>query len=252
MSRVFNILTLIFLLLTIGMCGFVALRLSQPAVPRDAETAGLIPTARILPTLTPSNTPTETQPATFTPTPTNTLSPTPSLTPTETVPPSPTITETATITFTPSDTATPENSATPEPTATPTGPTNTPVPTTSPFLYDVRNGQVIFTTNYTNSAGCAWQGVAGQVFDISGNALNGMQVHVYGDTVDQFVVSGTSSLYGPGGWEVPVNNTISADTFFVELLSPGGTVISPRVQVTFPSDCARNLALVNFIQTRQG
>ncbi len=47
---------------------------------------------------------------------------------------------------------------------------------------------------------------------------------------------------------------ICADTLIVddiELESQGGTVISPRVTVTFPSDCTKNLALVNFIQVRE-
>jgi hypothetical protein len=150
---------------------------------------------------------------------------------------------TPTITLTPSETPVP-------PSETPSGPTNTPEPTLSPFLYDLRNGQPIFTQNFANTAGCAWQGIGGQVFDINGLPLNGLKIHVFNNQFDRTVDSGSNSLYGAGGWEVPVESTISANIYFVELLSPGGTVISPRVQVGFPSDCLKNLALVNFEQKR--
>lgn len=212
-----------------------------------------LPTALVLPTFTPSNTPQPTSTPTDTLTPTITLSPT--TTPTETLTPtaSPTITETQGPTSTPSTTPTPEASFTPTPTASPTGPTATftPSPTSpSPFPFDLRENQVIFTQNFANTAGCAWQGIGGQVFDLAGNPLPGLQVHVFGSDIDRFVQSGQNTLYGVAGWEQQVGNVISTNTYFVELQTAQGTVVSPSVQVTFPNDCARNLALVNFIQTR--
>jgi hypothetical protein len=117
-------------------------------------------------------------------------------------------------------------------------------------LYDLRS-EPIFTQNFANTAGCAWQGIGGQVFDINGLPINGLRIHVFSNQFDQFVDSGSNSLYGAGGWEVPVDSKISTNIYFVELLSPGGTVISPRVQVGFPSDCLKNLALVNFEQKRE-
>jgi hypothetical protein len=136
------------------------------------------------------------------------------------------------------------------PTETPTGPTSTLEPTLSPYLYDLRAGQVIFTQNFANTAGCAWQGIGGQVFDINGLPINGLHLHVFNNQFDSTVDSGSNSLYGAAGWEVPVDSKISTNIYFVELLSPGGTVISPRIQVAFPSDCLKNLALVNFEQKR--
>lgn len=248
-STLYNIISLIFLVLTVLAIVFVIVRLNGPAIEPPVEAA--VPTARELPSATATEIPTRTQVPTFTFTPTDTLTPTPSLSPTPTTTVSPTITETATATETPPATETPANSPTPTPTETPTGPTPTQPPTLSPYLYDLRQGQVIFTQNFANAAGCAWQGIGGQVFDINGAPLNGLKVHVFNNGFDRIVDSGTNSLYGPGGWEVPLDNKISAATYFVELLSPAGTVISPRVNVVFPSDCARNVGLVNFIQTRQ-
>ncbi|MEZ4669168.1 MAG: hypothetical protein R3E39_14770 [Anaerolineae bacterium] len=249
-TTTYNVISLIFLVLTVLTVIFVIVRIQGPeAVQPTVEAA--VPTAFILPSVTPTSSPTSTQVPTFTFTPTDTLSPTPSLSPTASMTVSPTITETATATETPPATNTPENSPTPTPTETPTGPTPTHPPTLSPYLYDLRQGQVIFTQNFANAAGCAWQGIGGQVFDINGSPLNGLKIHVFNTAFDRVVDSGTNSLYGPGGWEVPLDNKISPTTYFVELLSPAGTVISPRVTVIFPSDCARNVGLVNFIQTRQ-
>ncbi|MBC6937376.1 MAG: hypothetical protein DWB42_16275 [Chloroflexi bacterium] len=111
---------------------------------------------------------------------------------------------------------------------------------------------MIYTQNFANSAGCAWQGIGGQVIDINNVALNGLQVHIFGPAIgDRFVTSGSNSLYGAGGWEQPVDNKINGNTYYVELLSAGGTPISPRIEVAFPLDCTKNVALVNFIQIRE-
>ncbi len=249
-SRIYNLISLIFLILTIIVIVLVVMQFFAPPVTPPAA-AVIVPTALELPSVTPSNTPTATLPPTLTFTPTNTLTPTETLPPTVTPTVSPTITDTPGPTDTPTVTPTPSTSPTPTPTATPTGPTNTPPPTLSPFLYDLRDGQIIFTQNFANTAGCAWQGIGGQVFDINSAAVTGMQVRITGPGVgERFVITGSNSLYGAGGWEQPVDNVINGNTYYVELLSAGGTPISPRIEVTFPLDCSRNLALVNFVQVR--
>lgn len=251
-GTIYNVISLVFLLLTILTIVFVIMRMAGPPAERQ-EAAVVLPTAVILPSLTPSPIPTTGLPPTFTFTPTDTLTPTNTLSPTP-IPPSatvsPTITDTPAPTDTPTITPTPSISPTPLPTETPTGPTPTLAPTQNPYLFELRQGQVILTQNFANTAGCAWQGLGGQVFNTEGTPLNGLKIHVFGTNFDRTVDSGSNSLYGPGGWEVPVDNKINAQSYYVELLSPGGTVVSARIQVTFRSDCARNVALVNFIQTR--
>ena len=248
-GSIYNVISLVFLVMTILTIVFVIMRLSGPPAERQITEAAL-PTSIVLPTLTPSPIPTTGLPPTFTLTPTDTLTPTNTLPPTLTATVSPTITDTPAPTSTPEATLTPSISPTPLPTETPTGPTPTLAPTLNPYLYELRQNQVIFTQNFANTAGCSWQGLGGQVFNTEGTPLNGLKVHVFGTNFDRTVDSGSNSLYGPGGWEVPVDNKISGQTYFVELMSPGATVVSARIQVTFPSDCARNVALVNFIQTR--
>ncbi len=248
-GSIYNIISVVFLLLTILVIAFVAMRLAGPVAERP-QAAIILPTDFVLPSITPSPIPTTGLPPTFTFTPTDTLTPTNTEPPTLTATVSPTITDTPAPTETATISPTPSISPTPLPTETPTGPTSTLAPTQNPYLFELRQGQVILTQNFANTAGCAWQGLGGQVFNTEGTPLDGLKVHIFGTNFDRIVDSGSNSLYGPGGWEVPVDNRISAQSYFVELMSPGGTVVSERIQVVFPSDCARNVALVNFIQTR--
>jgi hypothetical protein len=285
-ARIYNLISIIFLILTLLVIIYVVVQMLQPPRPREVVVAQAVPTLIALPTVTPTFTPTDTPVPTNTPTITPTV--TPSETPTETLTfvPSPTFTETftpsatATITLTPSETPiaslTPSNtppptatftltitttalpSATPPPTATPfptaTEPFTPPplVDVPSPYPFGLRDGQPVFTANFANTAGCAWQGIGGQVFDINDVPLRGVTVLVTGaGGFEARVTSGSNTIYGVSGWEVRTGNLLTGDSFRVELLSPGGTPISPQIIVTFTlNDCARNLALLNFKQTR--
>jgi hypothetical protein len=244
-STIFNFISIVFLVLSLSWLIFVVTRLMGPPVTDPLIANFVLPPTQDLPTLTPTNTPLPTN------TPTDTLTTeTPTITPT--LAPSVTITDTPTITFTPSETPTPLETFTAQPSPSPTGPTSTVEAPPSPYPFRLREESVILTQNFANAAGCAWQGFGGQVFGLDGNPLPGLQIHVYGsDTAaDFYIQAGSNTLYGPAGWEQPVDTVINARTYFVQLLSAQGTVVSEPIQVTFPSDCAQNLALVNFVQTR--
>ncbi|MFN8531785.1 MAG: hypothetical protein U0670_24530, partial [Anaerolineae bacterium] len=142
----------------------------------------------------------------------------------------------------PADTAT---ATVPQPTLTPLALGDTP----SPFPFALREPAAL-TQNFANAAGCLWQGVGGQVFDVNNLPLTGIRVHVFGPGIDTYVVSGSNTLYGQSGYEIPVGTATSLSAFIVELQSPTGTVISDQVQVNFPNNCSQNLALVNFKQSR--
>ncbi len=266
MSRAYNLISIIFLLLTLAFILFGLTRMMQPPpVIPTVEVA--LPTALQLPTVTTTFTPTNTLIPTWTPTPSETA--TPSITPTNAptvptatpIPPTPVPSGTAippsaapssTITDTPTITVTLSDTPPATPTATPTGPTPT-VP--SPFPFTLRNNQVIITSNFANTAGCQWQGFGGAVFDLTGQPFPGLRIHVYGNNsganTDLYTASGTNSLYGQGsGWELAVENTISTNTYYIELQSQEGTAISPAVPVTFPGSCQGNVAVINFEQTR--
>jgi hypothetical protein len=222
----------------------------------------------VLPTITPTFTPT------FTLTPTATLTVTPSITPsisptttwtqipsltpslTHTVPP-PTLTMTPSLTTTIAPSLTITNTlavtATLVPSITPTVNSFVPQPTEpppSPFPFVLRDNQVIYTANFANTAQCAWQGIGGQVFGADGSPLLNMRVHVFGQGVDLYTVTGSNTLYGYSGWEVPLNTALTSNSYIVELQTSEGTIVSPQITVTFVPDCTKNLALVSFSQTR--
>lgn len=251
-GRIYNIISVVFLILTLAVLVLGISRLLQP--PQGASNVAVVPTSMVLPTLTATLTPSSTLPPTWTLTPTQTATPTP----TETLIPSATASLTITATLTQTATNAPTSTPSLTPTITPTEtlvdtptPVGTNTPEPSPFPFRLRNNQVAFTSNFANTAGCQWQGFGGAAFDLSGAPLNGIRVHIYdGQTVELYTASGTNTLYGPGGWEMQVATGINAQTYFVELQSVDGTVISPTVQVTFPGSCEGNLAVVNFEQTR--
>jgi hypothetical protein len=248
-ARVYNIISIVFLVLSVLWIIYVVTRMLGPAPQQAAEEQ--LPEILVLPSQTPTFTVTPSRTPTVTSTATDTLTPT--QTPTETFTPPPTLTISDTPAATDTATATPTSATSPTdpPTFTPTGASPTPTGTPSPFLFALRDQQVIFTQNFANTAGCAWQGIGGQVFDINGNPLTGLRIHIFGGDTDLFTDSGNNSLYGPAGWEQPVDNKINNRTYFVELQTSEGTIVSEAVQVAFPSDCTKNLALVNFIQTRE-
>jgi hypothetical protein len=264
-ARVFNFISLFFLLLAVIVVLFVVFRMSGPALARPTPVVELA-TLALLPTVTPTDTATNTLvptwTETFTPTGSATNTDMPTLTPSRTPPPSATLTQT----LPPSSTPPPEPSLTitstfvPSPTPVVTDtlaataasnftaqPTEPPP---SPFPFELMNDQVIYTTNMANTAGCAWQGIGGQVFDLNDQPLAQIRVHVFGSGVDTYAVSGSNTLYGISGWEIPVSNAVNGNSYLVELQTSQGTIVSPQVQVTFPNTCSGNLARIDFKQTR--
>ncbi|GAB4571337.1 MAG: hypothetical protein Kow0077_07770 [Anaerolineae bacterium] len=257
-NRIYNLISVLFLMLT-GICIVLTLVFAAGILPvpfLSPAARAAVPQVAVLPSPTNTFTP---LPPTWTYTPTKTA--TPSSTPTETVTvtpsltitPTPGPTDTPSITPIPSETPTGTATATFTPSITPTGPTPTFTFTPSPFPFGLR-GSVVFTANFANTAGCAWQGIGGQVFGLGGQGLTGYNIRVTGPGLGDggvIVAVGSNTLYGaPSGWEVFVSGQTNNNTYFVELLTANGTVVSPAVQVTFPNNCAQNLALVNFQQTR--
>ncbi len=236
-DRVFNLLTLVFLGLTLLMVlGYVAIAVNpysrlNPLPPQVGEL--------IVATETPLPPPTRTLPATWTPTvtPTSTPTPPPSFTPTVTPTPEPTMTLDPT-----------EPPPTPEPdTPTPEPATPVPVPPRAtrsphPFTYELQ-----YETPYY---GCAWSGVAGVVVDIDGKHLTGYPIHVWGGGIDVVVYSGEKPLYGDSGWEQFFNNAPMAvsGVFRVQIHAKDGNhpPISQEIVLDFPGYCSTALARIVF------
>lgn len=260
---IFNVVTIIMLILTIlWIIVFLAILGDVVEAPVFSPAANLpatvatydTPTPR--PSWTPSFTPTATATATATasPLPPPTATPTMTGTPTATFTPTmtPTITSTPTNTL-PPPTATPTKTPTPTitptftPTPTPTGPTATP---TSQFAFKVQPSSIILRENFANAAGCNWQGIAGQITTPQNEPVKGVEVRVTGANLGTVaVISGTNTFYGPAGWEVVVAD-FPNDLAYQVSLWVQGEQLSPVVEIVFPNACQANLALINFIQTR--
>lgn len=255
-NQVYNIISVIFLALSAVAIVVFGVLLLRPA-PAAEDVVVVLPTRYVPPTATATFTPSITPTATRTPIPTwtptvpATDTPFPTAVPSDTATPTIGPTATATITFTPSATNTPAESDTPTPTATATGPTPT-VPPPLPFglLSDPA-----FTQNTFNSAGCAWQGIGGQILGVNEQPYTGPQlvVHVYSAQQDfARVFTGTNSAYGAAGFEIAVaQGTIPGVVYFVDLETVNGTRVAPTVQVVFPGTCDRNVAILTFIQLRE-
>lgn len=95
--------------------------------------------------------------------------------------------------------------------------------------------------------------MGGQVVDVNGNPTGegSLQVHVFdaSGTVDRTVLVGSSTLFeSQASWEISVDTTVNNRTYLVQLETSLGTKISPTYDLTFPQDCNRNGAIVNFRQ----
>ena len=161
----------------------------------------------------------------------------------------PTWTPTATVTSTSSPTA----SATPEPTAT-----DTPVPATptaeatteAPFV--VQPGSNVLVANFANDLGCAWLGVAGQVFDKDRNPLVGITVHVEGQLAgalaNQDSVTGSNPRIGPAGYTINLSDhpIASNGTMWIQLMDTAGLDLSDQVYFSTSVNCDKNLVFINW------
>lgn len=242
----YNLVTAVTLILTLGVC------LAVVFFARSAD-FGRSQLAEPTVFLIPSQTPTLKGPtpnATWTASPTVTMTFTPTITKTTTPTETPTVTATSTATNTPTITPTFTPSNTPTVTNTPQ-PTNTAPPTATQEVSNqyARAGSTVFTSNYANSAGCAWTGIAGQIFDVNGVPQNGVRVQVWNSDFTFIVVSGNMPGYGGDGWwEQFISNELVEGRWFVQVVDENGGPLSPSVTVNLKTNCSQNLAIVKFQQ----
>ena len=171
-------------------------------------------------------------------------------TPDEQAPP----TATSVVAFTPIITFTSQPTATITPTIKPTF-TFTPQFTATPFPFDIQGGTPAYIKNFTHpSEGCNWMGVAGQVFDRSGDPLLNMVVlvngKVNGTTIENVGITGIpeADVYGPGGYEIKISDDVfSSDNLLsIQVFDLKGLPISDKVTYKTFQDCEKNLIIINF------
>lgn len=229
----FNILTLFFLLLTVGLCLVFALIFVNPY-------SGLNPfppSTPVPPSITPTITPLM-PPPTWTPIPTQV----------------PTSTNTPRPTFTVEPTNTPFVLVTPA-TETPTNtPTRTVRPTGVPYGTTV---QFFDSTTFRPETSCGDFLVAGQVLDSRNNPVIGLIIRLGGSVPGKSFnnptltsLTGIVPAYGPSGFEfaLGVPPVASKDTLWVQLFDQSGAPLSEQVFLTTSGDCDKNLVFVRFKQ----
>ena len=142
------------------------------------------------------------------------------------------------------------------PDITPAAPIATVTPESLAVLPDLmafglEGNRVIFAPQFTHpEAGCAWQGLGGQILGLNAQPLIGLTVRVQGVTDPSLVletVSGSATVYGSSGWEIKVADGVNSHVFQVTLFQGARRVSDPKL-VAFPNDCNRNLGVMNFQQ----
>ena len=146
------------------------------------------------------------------------------------------------------------------PTATSTAVPPTAIPATQ-FSYGVQPGSPAFIPNFTNAtAGCAWQGIAGQVFNASGLPVINVVVKAGGtwngvtSTLLGMGMTGASTLYGEGGYEIVLGTKAvnSTNTVWIQTYDLSGKALSDKIYISTSSDCTKNLTMVNFKESAEG
>ncbi len=234
-----DVITAIFLLLTVLVCSGTILLIANPRSPLNPFPNPTNPALMVIASPLPTNTPTQT----FTPLPAT-------LTPTQTSTPTPTAT--ATITMTPTPTQTPViggSSGGNDATLPALAPTAGPQFTVAPFPFTVASVKYIANDN---DSGCQWQSIAGTVVDMAGKPIKGIAVHLTGSSgnVDEFAYTGDDKgiRYGNGGFEIFVGAITREDQYTVQLLYKTGTPISDAINVKTHTDCKENIVFVSFTQ----
>jgi len=227
--QVWDILSILILLLTVCLVGYFALIFINPASQLNFLQPGAGPFGNHVPTIT--VTPLQLQ-ATWTP------SPTLELTPSDTPRP----------TFTPFFTST-SFSLVP--------PTKTPKPTSTPKApFTAASVTQVESTIIHPELACNWAGIGGTVVDANNSPVIGTVVvlrgTLNGSTIEQQTVSGINKEYGPSGFEFVLGNApvASNKTLYVQLVDQQNIPLSDPVQVTTSTECNKNLVMVRFKKNR--
>jgi hypothetical protein len=257
-----DVITVIFLVLTVTVIAAVVLIINDPAIPLNPFPPPTVLPQINLPTLTPSATATAT--ATATDTPTVTSTPTATFTPTDT--PLPTSTPTPTITPTPVLPGAPVQTQPPTmvltmalPTPAPLDdgsgslvpgsgsdlPTSIPAATRSPFPFTA--SEVSYQANDTDQ-GCQWLSIAGRVTDLGGEPLSGMAIEINGPEFHNVQFSGSAAQWGDSGFEFNLGAAPRTTTYTLRVLGPTGGPVSDLIYVETGNTCQSNVAIVELIQ----
>jgi len=127
----------------------------------------------------------------------------------------------------------------------------------STVTYIVQPGSPTYMANFNYlEKGCAWQGVAGQVFGADGKPVKNLIVKVSGMrngvAVSEIAVTGmvSGNPYGPGSYEVVLGDVAIKSTtpLYVQVFDIDATPLTEPIEFYTKEECSRNLVLINFIK----
>lgn len=120
-------------------------------------------------------------------------------------------------------------------------------------LYMLQRGTPAAIPNFVDiGAGCNWAGVGGQVFDLAGSPMSGLIVQVRGTLegrqIQSSVSTGSSTHFGPGGYEMKLaDHPVASFTLELLLLDAAGEPLSGRYRLQTYNNCQQNLLVVNLM-----
>lgn len=131
--------------------------------------------------------------------------------------------------------------------------TLTPTPTPHPILVYVQPQSPVYLVNFLHpELGCTWSGVAGQIFNSTGEPVNGLIIEINGElNGNPFLglgLTGTSLPIGPGGYEIqlsdkPLNSNHSLS---LRIFDQHGNQLNETLPLVTFNDCQKNLIIINF------
>ena len=140
-------------------------------------------------------------------------------------------------------------------------PTTTPGITVTPsgYAFELQQGSpsAVAWATFHPDADCNWSGVAGQVTSLNDEAVPGLMVQLGGsmpgtDALDMYSITGYSTQYGQGGYEITLANSLVATTgtVWIQLMDQQKLPLSDKVYFDTYDDCQMNLIIISFDQVR--
>ena len=125
------------------------------------------------------------------------------------------------------------------------------------YKYIVQEGSPKYTSNFNYlDKGCAWQGVAGQVFGKDNVPVKELVVKVFGTWNGEEISStGVTGMvegrpYGRGSFEIVLGDIAidSTEPLYIQLFNARGVALSEPFQFVTKAKCNRNLVVINFVR----
>jgi len=125
------------------------------------------------------------------------------------------------------------------------------------YKYVVQEGSPKYTSNFNYlEKGCAWQGVAGQVFGKDNVPVKDRIVKVFGTwNGEEVSITGVTGMvegrpYGRGSFEIVLGDIAvdSTEPLYIQLFNSRGVALSEPFQFITKAKCNRNLVVINFVR----